>query len=260
MLREEAWLHRLFLAIDANFRLKRLNVSNRERDPSLNAGNAYFVEETRFREFIAAYDKRVADESSTCSKHDAVELANIRGGKGTDSSGVGAVVCSRHDMKRPSSVVNLKKGEKYVNRRISLFNGLISHFRFIYMDYAVLMTLRLNTPGDVVLSYDIACQWSKKLPLRVAIYPAWLRPGHLRTVLYLIPKFHLPAHIPLCRFLFSFNFTPRVGRTDGEAPERGWAASNGAAASTKEMGPGSRLDTLDDHFGDQNWRKIALMR
>ncbi|KAF8995521.1 hypothetical protein BDZ89DRAFT_920324, partial [Hymenopellis radicata] len=54
---------------------------------------------------------------------------------------------------------------------------------------------------------------------------------------------------------YSFNTTPKVGRTDGEAPERGWAASNGAAASTKEMGPGSRLDTLDDHFGDQNWRK-----
>ncbi|KAF8900966.1 hypothetical protein CPB85DRAFT_1228097 [Mucidula mucida] len=240
---EKRWLYRLFLAIDANFRLKRLTVSSRERDPALNNGNAYFVEETRFAAFLKTYEKRVADETSSCNKHDALELANIRGGKGTDSSGVGAVVCSRHDMKRGSAVVNLKKGEKY-----------------LFMDYAVCMALLLNAPPDVVLSYDIICQWRKKFGARIAMYPEWLRPPQpANSITYLIPKFHLPAHIAPCRYLFSFNWTPEVGRTDGEAPERGWAASNGAAASTKEMGPGSRLDTLDDHFGDQNWRKVACM-
>ncbi|KAG6839259.1 hypothetical protein C0991_004359, partial [Blastosporella zonata] len=29
--------------------------------------------------------------------------------------------------------------------------------------------------------------------------------------------------------------------------------------STKEMGPGSRRDTLDDHFVDYNWRKIMVL-
>ena len=58
---------------------------------------------------------------------------------------------------------------------------------------------------------------------------------------------------------FSLNFTPHVGRTDGEAPERGWAATNAVANSTKEMGPGSRQDTLDDHFSDYNWRKVSSM-
>ncbi|KAF9017820.1 hypothetical protein BDZ89DRAFT_1140448 [Hymenopellis radicata] len=243
ILPEKRWLYRLFLAIDANFRLKRLNVSSRERDPALNNGNAYFVEDTLFAAFIKTYEKRVADETSSCNKHDALELANIRGGKGTDSSGVGAVVCSRHDMKRGTAVINLKKGEKY-----------------IYMDYAVCLALRSNAPPDIVLSYDIACQWRKKFGLRIAMYPEWLRPPQpAASITYLIPKFHLPAHIAPCRYLYSFNYTPGVGRTDGEAPERGWAASNGAAASTKEMGPGSRLDTLDDHFGDQNWRKFAWM-
>jgi hypothetical protein len=76
---------------------------------------------------------------------------------------------------------------------------------------------------------------------------------------FLVPKFHLPAHIPKCQADYSFNFTPFVGRTDGEAPERGWSETNAMAASTKEMGPGSRRDTLDDHFGDHNWGKIAKM-
>ncbi|KAF8873377.1 hypothetical protein BD779DRAFT_1477029 [Infundibulicybe gibba] len=46
---------------------------------------------------------------------------------------------------------------------------------------------------------------------------------------------------------------------DGEAPERGWAALNPVASSTKEMGPGSQRDTLDDILGDYNWRKITSL-
>lgn len=73
----------------------------------------------------------------------------------------------------------------------------------------------------------------------------------------LVPKFHLPAHLAKCHRDYSFNLTRGVGRTDGEAPERGWGYSNDSATATKEMGPGSRRDTLDDLFGDWNWRKIC---
>jgi hypothetical protein len=48
-------------------------------------------------------------------------------------------------------------------------------------------------------------------------------------------------------------------RTDGKAPECGWAEVNPLAPSTKEMGPGSQRDTLDAHFGDYNWRKVVGM-
>jgi len=81
----------------------------------------------------------------------------------------------------------------------------------------------------------------------------------IQHIRYLVPKFHLPAHVEACNLGFSFNLTKGVGRTDGEAPERGWANINPAAQSTKEMGPGSRRDTLDDHFGDWNWKKIIKM-
>ncbi|KAG2053533.1 hypothetical protein BDR06DRAFT_1008671 [Suillus hirtellus] len=29
------------------------------------------------------------------------------------------------------------------------------------------------------------------------------------------------------------------------------------ASSTKEMGPGTWRDTLDDYFGDSNWKKVV---
>ncbi|KAG6819307.1 hypothetical protein H0H93_013170 [Arthromyces matolae] len=116
-------------------------------------------------------------------------------------------------------------------------------------------------PKRVVACYDIVCQWAILLFTRILLYP----PNVLSSrddrpdMTFLVPKFHLNAHRPECRANFSLNFTPHVGRTDGEAPERGWAAVNAVANSTKEMGPGSRRDTLDDHFGDYNWRKIITM-
>ncbi|SJL00981.1 uncharacterized protein ARMOST_04295 [Armillaria ostoyae] len=91
-------------------------------------------------------------------------------------------------------------------------------------------------------------------------YPEALRLSQPeQNILYLVPKFHLPTHILKCHNNFSFNFSTKVGHTDGEAPEHGWAATNALAASTKEMGPGACRDTLDDHFGDYNWRKIIIL-
>lgn len=78
-----------------------------------------------------------------------------------------------------------------------------------------------------------------------------------KVINFFVPKFHLPAHIEKCQTTFSFNFKRGIGRMDGEAPERGWANINPVASSTKEMGPGARRDTLDDFFGDWNWKKVV---
>ncbi|KAF4611680.1 hypothetical protein D9613_003641 [Agrocybe pediades] len=76
-------------------------------------------------------------------------------------------------------------------------------------------------------------------------------------LVHVVPKFHLQAHIPKCQSSFSFHFTPKTAHTDGEAPERCWFPSNNLAKSTKRMGPGSRRDTHDDHYGDANFQKIV---
>ena len=130
------------------------------------------------------------------------------------------------------------------------------------MDYLYFSSLRNHAPNMVVTSYDIACQWGRKLQARAAAYPNSLVGLEFNrlSITYLVPKFHLYAHRNDCQINYSFNLTPNVGRTDGESPERGWAAMNPVASSTKEMGPGSRRDTLDDHFGDYNWRKVISFR
>jgi hypothetical protein len=92
------------------------------------------------------------------------------------------------------------------------------------------------------------------------IYPRQLREKYkTRYFVFLVPKFHLPAHIESCNIKFSFLLTRYVGQTDGEAPERGWSNINPLAMSTREMGPNVRREVLDDHFNDWNWKKILNM-
>lgn len=109
----------------------------------------------------------------------------------------------------------------------------------------------------IVVSYDIVCQWSVHLWERMEGLPERIqidREG--KKFIFLVPKFHLPAHVEKCQTGYSFNLTPGVGRTDGEAPERGWSFINPLSTSTKEMGPASYRETIDDHFGDWNHRKV----
>lgn len=75
----------------------------------------------------------------------------------------------------------------------------------------------------------------------------------------MVPKFHLPAHVASCQTDYSLNFNEKVGRTDGEGIERGWGNINPIATSTREMGPGSRNDRLDQVLNDLNWVKVTRL-
>ena len=55
---------------------------------------------------------RISFQKSTCSRHDAVNLADSKPNRGYAASGGGTVDCSRHDMKRPNSFGDLQVGER----------------------------------------------------------------------------------------------------------------------------------------------------
>ncbi|KAG1839003.1 hypothetical protein C8R48DRAFT_751508 [Suillus tomentosus] len=239
---ETRWLYALFIAIDANFRLKRKVVSSDQVDPGLNAGWAYFVEEHAYKSYLSERTNE-RQERSTCVSHNAVNMADTKSSRGLAATGIGTVDCARHEFKLPNGVGDLQKGERYLN-----------------MDYLVFSALVGFTVTVLNISYDITCQWSKKLWSRMEHMPTRLHiPHNDMLVRYFVPKFHIAAHIAACQLAFSWNFTKWVGRTDGEAPERGWANANHVTSSTKEMGPGTRRDTLDDHFGDWNWKKTTSL-
>lgn len=128
------------------------------------------------------------------------------------------------------------------------------------MDLAILSSLKV-TYGDVTqitVSYDLGCQWHIHLPRRQDQYPIEFRLNMDRMIVtFVVPDFHLLGHGDPCQVPFSFNYLPGSGRTCGELIETGWARYNAVASSTREMGPGSRSDTLDDHWADWNFQKCA---
>lgn len=128
------------------------------------------------------------------------------------------------------------------------------------MDYVLASMLRFHDPSlHKVVSYDIACQWSKSLLDRLAVLPKIVRPSDVGTLETLIPKLHVHSHNPPCPTVNSLNFREGVGRTDGEGIERVHSMSGPICASTKQMGPGYRHDAMDANWLFWNWQKVVGM-
>ncbi|TDL13692.1 hypothetical protein BD410DRAFT_686190, partial [Rickenella mellea] len=231
---EKRFLCTQIVTIDACFRLKRRNVSSRAKDPGLGTGWAYFVEDEAYRKYLLSCTDQ--QEMSTCTGLAALDHANTKFSAGLECTGVGAIQC-RHEMQLPTGVGDLQKGERYAN-----------------IDYIFASAMRHYKAGPKVISYDISCQWSRNLTQRFRNLPDHLFfEVIIDDVRYAIPKFHILAHLLKCQLMFSLNLLRGVGRTDGENIERGWSKIEGAAGSTKEMGPGARHDALDSHWGFANF-------
>lgn len=127
------------------------------------------------------------------------------------------------------------------------------------MDFIMFSTLIGTCLLLLTFSYDIACQWSRNLKTRITQLPRRMQIGadRLRNAKFVLPKFHIYNHGPQCQTNFSLNFFRWSARSNGEDPERWWAHINPLSMSTKEMGAGSRIDTIDDHARSWNWRKIV---
>lgn len=166
--------------------------------------------------------------------------ANSKHSKGLRATGVAGVCCARHEYFL--ALGDLQKGERYAN-----------------MDYLCFKSLQGTKVQHVVISYDIACQWSINFYDRMSHLLEELRLRPDIKVDFIVPKFHLPAHGRKCHSIFSFNYHPGVARTDGESVERLWAWLNSIARSASMMGPGGRWDTLDDFTNFSNWRKTTNM-
>ncbi|KAF8157582.1 hypothetical protein K438DRAFT_1777218, partial [Mycena galopus ATCC 62051] len=234
------FLYIMFLAIDACFRLKRRLISSERKDPSLGYGWSYMVETTAYRNHLLMVTDQ--QEMSTCSGLAALDYANTKFSRGYSATGVGMGVCARHEFVEPNGIGDLQRGERYVN-----------------MDW-ILACILLHWHALLckIISYDIACQWSinlksrlKKLPAGVALHFI------LKFLRFAIPKMHIKGHLIGCQDEFSLNLIPGSGQTCGEGIERPWAHIGGVGSSTKEMGPGSREDTLNSHWGSWNWQKIV---
>ncbi|KAJ7473901.1 hypothetical protein B0H11DRAFT_1918709 [Mycena galericulata] len=201
---DQRYKYFLMLSQDANFKLINRNVSTEEKDPVVDDGAGYFANRTEYAEHIRKHVDE--EEISSCSGFQAMFLANAKRVKGLRVTGVGGVTCARHNMWRPNGIGDLQVGERYCNMDFLFFSSILG-FVLTYL----------------VLSYDIACQFSKNI---------WSRMGSLPE------KLHL-----------------KIDRAN-----QNWEFLNGIAASTKLMGLGARYTALEGLFGFHNWRRLVAHR
>ncbi|KAJ7753122.1 hypothetical protein DFH07DRAFT_774254 [Mycena maculata] len=217
----------LFLAQDCNFRLINRNVSSEANDLIVGNGHGYFVNYRQYTEFLRNYV--MEEEISTCSGFQAMFLANRKRVKGLRATGVGGVTCARHNMWRPNGIGDLQLGERQCNMDFIIRSSVLNVIIFY-----------------LILSYDIACQYSRHFWTRMSLLPAtMLFLIEQARVWFKVPNFHLPPHKVGCHSPYLFHYMWGAGRTHGETVEQNWEFLNGAASWTKMMGMGARAATLE---------------
>lgn len=138
-------------------------------------------------------------------------------------------------------------------------------FRYINIDYAVASTLSDDISAgikDVVITYDIGCQWEKNLSHRLssALSIPSLDLKSLNSFRVAVPKFHIIGHGASCQANYNLAYMDNVGMTHGESVETIWSHSTSLATWSRENGPAARHLILDDHWAGWNWRKLVGLR
>ncbi|KDQ65192.1 hypothetical protein JAAARDRAFT_117228 [Jaapia argillacea MUCL 33604] len=232
----DAWIYCLFTHMDCNFHMSNQTRPNQDQEFALSEGLTYFVEKGPFNDHIRNNVNK--EDVKGCVGFAALVNTNNRQAKGLLVTGLCGMSC-RHELWFELGLCNLQKGERYCN-----------------VDFVYFSNLQKVEGVKVVSSYDIACEWHKNLWKRMDTLPPEY---HLKipklSVTFLVNKFHLVGHARHCQAPFSFNFQQGIGHSNREGPKRMWAVINGAGLSTKQMGSGTRQDSLTDFCGFMNWLK-----
>ncbi|KAJ3576610.1 hypothetical protein NP233_g319 [Leucocoprinus birnbaumii] len=238
-------IYTLYVSADGNFRLQRKRKNDDPDDKGLNKGNAYFVNDDSFQEYLESQGLTVKDVTSLCSKLKAVRQQDRSKFKDAIISGVVAIQCARHGLYLPQAMVDLTKGESFVKTDYALFSGL---------------GIEGLCQERIVISYDVWCQYHKNLKSRLTNkFSEFLPLLERNRITGAVPKMHINGHKSDCQIKYSFIYEPHSGMTCGEGIESAWSEQNHAAAFTKEQNPGHRHDTLDDFNGYWNWMKLQRL-
>ncbi|KAF7307959.1 hypothetical protein MKEN_01157100 [Mycena kentingensis (nom. inval.)] len=231
-----------FVSGDGNFKLQRMSKTRQDLwDFCFNDGRGTCVRASEFADYIKHVklpDTYVSE--GQCTHLRADRLQNMIKFRGRDVSGVVACQCARHGFFLPGGMVDLKRGEA-----------------FAYTDFALLKSLaEFRDLPYIVVTYDIWCQYHINLESRSSTLFAKMLPI-IRRIVGAIPKMHIHNHKNACDLLWNLNWLECVGLTVGELIETAWAELNIIAASTRQMNPGNRHDTLDDACAAYNWDKLV---
>lgn len=129
------------------------------------------------------------------------------------------------------------------------------------MDYIILSALLGVTLLHVVITYDIACQWSKNLEKRMKNMPQELQVNLSELkITAAVPSWHINAHGARCQTDFALAYRTGTCHTCGEEIESSWGSTNVLGSQVREQAPGVRHDGLNDHWNGSNFQKKIGLR
>ncbi|KAJ7495577.1 hypothetical protein FB451DRAFT_1164304 [Mycena latifolia] len=167
---------------------------------------------------------------------------------------------------KSTEVVNKQDKKKFKNMAIT---GTVLVTRFANSDYALAMALRNHKPGagfefklqievddiDEVSTYDIACEYLVNLESRFQKYFSD-QVGSIKKMRWGVPALHVQGHQESCTYLFGTAYMECIGHFHGESAEHYWPEANQLGPHVRQMNLGHRQDTMINHHGDWNYKKM----
>ena len=126
------------------------------------------------------------------------------------------------------------------------------------MDYSLseaLATTNVGAIQDVLLVYDVNCQYSVHLAKRFLLNPFINIPSHI-LLRFAVGSFHVRSHVRHCYYRYALLYMYGAGLIDGEILETLWAVLNNISPCTRGASAAHRDEILDDHMNHSNWKKL----
>ncbi|KIY60722.1 hypothetical protein CYLTODRAFT_495541 [Cylindrobasidium torrendii FP15055 ss-10] len=153
--------YRLFLGLDANFRLEnRLRLKSEKKVyEGLGEGLGCLAPSVHYFNHLAS--GITEEEAKACMAFAAITQKDTRLDHGLRATGVAGCSCTRHECVRPLGWADLLKGERYIS-----------------MDYVFWASIVGEQLAEIFVTYDIGCQWRiNLLGKRFADVPDEIRPA-----------------------------------------------------------------------------------
>jgi len=100
------------------------------------------------------------------------------------------------------------------------------------MDFIILSVLVGVALHRIVITYDIACQWSKNLYKRMGNFPEEMRVSSDTKIGVAIPSWHINGHGESCRQNYNISYMKGAAKTCGEEVEIIWSHSQDGPCSS----------------------------
>ena len=135
-------------------------------------------------------------------------------------------------------------------------------FRYINVNYAVTSTLVDDVDAgieDIVVTYNIGCQWGKHTLCCFKDLPSipFVDTVSLNSFCVAVPKFHIIGHGASCQASYNLVYMDAVGMTHREGMETIWSHSTSLTTWSRENGPAAHYLILDNHWARWNWQKLV---